>query len=75
MSYGGHFLSFAREFLDVAAAYDKEREITADMNMLYKCDAYAVRYRVPLDDCCPERASSVPSDVQLFVFAALAEVD
>ncbi|KAL1726098.1 alcohol oxidase-like protein [Schizophyllum commune] len=41
VSYGGHFLSFAREFLDVAAEYDKERKITADMNTLYECDAYA----------------------------------
>ena len=43
MSYGGHLLSFAREFLDVAAAYDKERKITADMNTLFECDGYAVR--------------------------------
>ncbi|KAL1724492.1 alcohol oxidase-like protein [Schizophyllum commune] len=41
VSHGGHFLSFAREFLDVAAAYDKERKITTDMNTLYECDAYA----------------------------------
>ncbi|KAI5886016.1 alcohol oxidase-like protein [Schizophyllum commune H4-8] len=41
VSYGGHFLHFAREFLDVAAAYDKEREITADMNTLFECDKYA----------------------------------
>ena len=59
MSYGGHFLGFAREFLDVAAAYDRERGITADMNTLYECDEYAVRYQVPLDDCCPEWATTV----------------
>ncbi|KAL1739826.1 alcohol oxidase-like protein [Schizophyllum fasciatum] len=41
VSYGGHFLGVAREFLNVAAVYDKERGLSHDMNALYECDGYA----------------------------------
>ncbi|KAL1739535.1 alcohol oxidase-like protein, partial [Schizophyllum fasciatum] len=40
VSHGGHLSDVAKQFLDVAAAYDKQRGSTADMNGLYECDAY-----------------------------------
>ena len=43
VSYGGQFMQISKDFLDVAAEYDKERKATTDMNALYECDGYGVR--------------------------------
>ncbi|KAI5836378.1 alcohol oxidase-like protein [Schizophyllum commune Tattone D] len=40
VSYGGQFMQISKDFLDVAAEYDKERKATTDMNALYECDGY-----------------------------------
>ncbi|KAI5886021.1 alcohol oxidase-like protein [Schizophyllum commune H4-8] len=40
VSYGGQFMQISKDFLDVAAVYDKERKASADINTLYECDGY-----------------------------------
>ncbi|KAL1753176.1 alcohol oxidase-like protein, partial [Schizophyllum commune] len=40
VSYGGQFMQISKDFLDMAAEYDKERKATTDMNALYECDGY-----------------------------------
>ncbi|KAI0651206.1 alcohol oxidase-like protein [Trametes meyenii] len=40
VSYGGFFTEVGKEFLDVAAEYDKTRGQTDDINGLYECDKY-----------------------------------
>ncbi|KAH8077873.1 GMC oxidoreductase-domain-containing protein [Cristinia sonorae] len=40
VSYGGHFPNVAKDFLEVAATYDKERKLTEDPNDLYNSNAY-----------------------------------
>ncbi|KAK7688538.1 hypothetical protein QCA50_008076 [Cerrena zonata] len=40
VSYGGATTNVGNDFLDVAAAYDKQRKFTDDPNGLYSCDAY-----------------------------------
>ena len=43
VSMGGAFTNVGREFLDLAAKYDKGRGSLDDVNGLFKCDAYGVR--------------------------------
>ncbi|KAI0712761.1 alcohol oxidase-like protein [Cerioporus squamosus] len=40
VSYGGIFTEVGKEFLDVAAEYDKTRGFTDDLNGLYECNKY-----------------------------------
>lgn len=42
VSYGGTFTNLGKEFLDVAAAFDKERGLSDDPNGLYSCNKYCV---------------------------------
>jgi alcohol oxidase len=43
VSMGGAFTNVGKDFLDVAAKYDKERGYVDDVNGLSKCNAYGVR--------------------------------
>ena len=43
VSMGGTFTNVGKEFLDVAAKYDKRRGSMDDLNALFKCDVYGVR--------------------------------
>jgi alcohol oxidase len=43
VSYGGAYTNVGKQFLDVAAAYDKERSHTNDPNALFSCNEYGVR--------------------------------
>ncbi|KAI0920510.1 hypothetical protein AcW1_002232 [Taiwanofungus camphoratus] len=40
VSYGGAFTNIGKEFLDVAAQYDKDRGMTDDANGLLECNVY-----------------------------------
>lgn len=42
VSYGGAFTNIGKEFLDVAAQYDKDRGMTDDANGLLECNVYGV---------------------------------
>lgn len=42
ISQGGFFTETGKEFLDVAAQYDKTRGQTDDVNGLFECDKYGV---------------------------------
>lgn len=42
VSHGGADTLVGKQFLDVAAEYDKERGSTEDVNDLFSCDAYGV---------------------------------
>lgn len=42
VSYGGAFTNIGREFLDMAAKYDKSRPIVEDGNDFYTVDGYSV---------------------------------
>lgn len=42
VSYGGAATNVGNDFLEVAAAYDKQRGFIDDPNGLYSCDAYGV---------------------------------
>ncbi|KAH9920880.1 alcohol oxidase-like protein [Epithele typhae] len=42
VSSGGFYTEVGKEFLDVAAEYDKTRGTTDDVNGLYECDKYGV---------------------------------
>jgi alcohol oxidase len=39
---GGTFTNVGKDFLDVAAKYDKERDYVDDVNGLFKCNSYGV---------------------------------
>ncbi|KAI0830227.1 alcohol oxidase-like protein [Trametes gibbosa] len=43
VSHGGFSTQFGKEFLDVAAQYDKTRTKTDDVNGLFECDKYGYR--------------------------------
>ena len=44
VSYGGMFTNVGKDFLDVAAKFDKNRELTDDPNRIYTSNAYGVRF-------------------------------
>ncbi|RPD77156.1 alcohol oxidase-like protein [Lentinus tigrinus ALCF2SS1-7] len=57
VSYGGIFTEIGKEFLDVAAGYDKSRKSTdGDVNGLYDCNKYGVRSSTWIDSKTGKRS-------------------
>ena len=65
MSYGGAFLEAAKEFLGVAAQYDRSRGSTDDVNGLFEANKYGVS---------TQHARFPPAELSDF-FTEMAEVN
>jgi alcohol oxidase len=52
VSYGGIYTNVGKQFLEVAANYDKSRSYSDDANDLYSCNVYAVGIDTPCSRPC-----------------------